>query len=163
MSRRGAQIVGVALVVIGGMLVSCAGTGSDTSAIGPAVSTTIDEAASLSSTEAPESEEPDGTITVVLDDLEGATGLVADAWVLPVNPTGEKEALGGASFSIGSDPFSDSDVVHPLGSRYFDIVERARFLSRAPTGSSSRLTFRVVRCATDARCRFRSSRANRSS
>lgn len=66
-----------------------------------------------------------GTITVFLDRLEGLPDLAVDAWVLPVEPTDQGDAFGGARLGIvHSDSFSASDSIHPRrGDMYFDVDE----------------------------------------
>lgn len=74
-------------------------------------------------------------ITVSLDDVTGVADLILGAWVLPADPDGEWQPLGGTHYfgatgdelpppgddsyplrgeSIGRDPFSGSDVIHPM-------------------------------------------------
>jgi hypothetical protein len=56
-----------------------------------------------------------GTITVSLERVEGFKGLAVDAWVLPLEPTEEGQALGGTYWwPIGEDPFSASKVMRSL-------------------------------------------------
>lgn len=67
---------------------------------------------------------PDGTITVALDALDGFERLAVNAWVLPLEPTAEKQALGGAHLSSRHpDPLSASQVMHPQGPRYWEVLE----------------------------------------
>jgi hypothetical protein len=67
-----------------------------------------------------------GTVTVVLDGLEGFEGLDVAAWVVPLEPTEEWQPLGEMSFSfISVDPYSASQVMQtPDG---FDLGEAATF------------------------------------
>lgn len=71
-----------------------------------------------------DAESAPGTITVSLDGLEGFEGLAVDAWVLPMEPAQEKQALGGTRLGvINGDPYSGSDVMHPQDvERYWDVV-----------------------------------------
>jgi hypothetical protein len=65
-----------------------------------------------------------GTVTVSLEGLEGFEGLAVDAWVVPLEPTEEWQRLGGTGFwPINQDPVFASDVIHPQGERYFDLVD----------------------------------------
>jgi hypothetical protein len=57
-----------------------------------------------------------GTITVSLTDLK-VGGLAVASWVLPLEPSYEKQALGG---TVLAGP--GLDVMHPQGDRYFDVV-----------------------------------------
>ena len=60
-----------------------------------------------------------GTVTVVLDSLEGFESLAVDAWVVPLEPTDEWQPLGGTSFwPINQDPVFTSDVIHAQGESY---------------------------------------------
>lgn len=54
------------------------------------------------------------TITVSLDAVEGLGGHVVSAWVLPLEPNDDKDAIGGTFFgTITDDPFSDSRKIQP--------------------------------------------------
>ncbi|NNC40609.1 MAG: hypothetical protein HKN95_07940, partial [Acidimicrobiia bacterium] len=64
-----------------------------------------------------------GTVTVLFDGLEVFGGLAVDAWVLPLEPTREKQALGGTRLGvINGDRYLGFAVMHPQREGYFDVV-----------------------------------------
>ena len=63
-----------------------------------------------------------GTIELELESLEGYEGLVVSAWVLPLDLTEQKRALGGTdSPVIGEDPFSATYAMHPQAESFWKV------------------------------------------